>query len=122
MKLQGFIDADWAGSPSNRKTTLGGIISIRSTTVSWYNRKQRLISLRSTEAEYMVASQAACEAIWMRKMLVGLVSQQRDLTLIYCDNQSCIKLSEMYFFIISTSILISSIIIFEIVCRGELCC
>eukprot|EP00253_Pinus_taeda_P033816 PITA_33816 len=46
------------------------------------------------EAEYMVASQAACEAIWMRKILVGLFGQRMDPTMIYCDNQSCIKLYE----------------------------
>ena len=43
----------------------------------------------------MVASQVACEAIWMRKILVGLFGQQMDLTVIYFDNQSRIKLSEI---------------------------
>ena len=42
----------------------------------------------------MAASQVACEAIWMRKILVGLFGQMMDPTVIYCDNQSCIKLSE----------------------------
>ncbi len=42
----------------------------------------------------MAASQAACEAIWMRKILVGLFGQMMDPTVIYCDNQSCIRLSE----------------------------
>jgi len=42
----------------------------------------------------MVASQPACEAIWMRKNLVGLFDQRMDPTVIYCDNQSCIKLSK----------------------------
>ena len=41
----------------------GGIFIIRSTIVSWYNRKQRSVALSSAEAEYMEASQAACEAI-----------------------------------------------------------
>lgn len=63
MKLQGFKNANWAGSPSDRKRTLRGIFSVGSTTVSWYNRKQRSIALSSTEAEYMATSQAACEVI-----------------------------------------------------------
>ena len=42
----------------------------------------------------MVASQAASEAIWMRKILMGLFGQKMDPTMIYCDNQSCIKLFE----------------------------
>eukprot|EP00253_Pinus_taeda_P006031 PITA_06031 len=64
--------SDWVGSPSDRKSTLGGTFNLGSTAVSWYNMKQRLVALSSAEAEYMATSQAACEAIWMRKILVGL--------------------------------------------------
>ena len=63
VKLQGFTDADWERSPSNKKSASGGIFSIGSTTVSWYNRKHRSVTLSSTEVEYMEASQAACEAV-----------------------------------------------------------
>jgi hypothetical protein len=52
------------------------------------------VALSSTEAEYMAASMASCEAIWLRKLLAGLFDQELDPTVIYCDNQSCIKLSE----------------------------
>eukprot|EP00253_Pinus_taeda_P007495 PITA_07495 len=86
VKLCGFTDADWAGSPTDRKSTSGGVFSIGSTTVSWYRRKQRSVALSSVEAEYMAASLAACEAIWMRKFLVGLFSSHFDPTVIYCDN------------------------------------
>jgi hypothetical protein len=41
----------------------------------------------------MAVIQDACEAIWMRKILVGLVGSHLDMTVIHCDNQSCIKLS-----------------------------
>eukprot|EP00253_Pinus_taeda_P004812 PITA_04812 len=71
-KLQGFTNADWAGSPSDRKITFGGIFNLGSATISWYSQKQRSIALSSAEVEYMAASQAACEAIWMQKILVGL--------------------------------------------------
>ena len=52
----GFMDADWAGSPMDRKSTSGGIFSIGSTRVSWYSRKQRSVALSSAEAEYLAAS------------------------------------------------------------------
>jgi hypothetical protein len=39
VKLHGFTDADWAGSPIDRKSTSGGIFSIGSTVVSWYSTK-----------------------------------------------------------------------------------
>ena len=50
VKLHGFTDADWAGSPTDRKSTSGGIFSIGSTTISWYSRKQRSVALSSVEA------------------------------------------------------------------------
>ena len=87
-------NADWAGSPFDRKSASDGIFSVGSTTVFWYNRKQRSMVFNSTEAEYMATSQATCEVIWMRKILVGLFGQMMDPTVIYCDNQSFIKLSE----------------------------
>ena len=92
-KLSSFTDADWAGSPTNHKSTSGGIFIIGSIAVSWYIRKQRSMALSSAEAEYMAASLAACEAIWMRKILFGLFGSHLEPTVIYCDNQSCIKIS-----------------------------
>ena len=86
MKLCGFTDADWARSPMDRKSTSGGIFSIGSTTVSWYSKKQRYVALSSIEAVYMAVSLAACEAIWMRKILVGLFGSHLEPTVIYCDN------------------------------------
>eukprot|EP00253_Pinus_taeda_P033390 PITA_33390 len=93
VKLCGFTDADWERNPMDIKSTSGGVFSIRSTTVSWYRRKQRSVALSSVKAEYMAASLAACEAIWMRKILFGLFGSHLEPTVIYCDNQSCIKLS-----------------------------
>ena len=86
MKLQGFTEVDLAGNSSDQKSTLGGIFNLGSMLVSWYSRKQRSIALNSAEAEYMAASQATCEVIWMRKILVGLFDQRMDPTVIYCDN------------------------------------
>eukprot|EP00253_Pinus_taeda_P017476 PITA_17476 len=80
VKLCGFTDADWAGSPTDKKSTSGGIFNIRSTTVSWYSKKQRSMALNSAEAKYMAASLAACEAIWMRKIMVGLFKSHLEPT------------------------------------------
>eukprot|EP00253_Pinus_taeda_P031167 PITA_31167 len=93
VKLCGFIDADWVGNPTDRKSTSRGIFSIGSTAISWYSRKHRSVALSSAKAEYMEASLATCKAIWMRKILVGLFKSHLEPTLIYCDNQICIKLS-----------------------------
>eukprot|EP00253_Pinus_taeda_P026258 PITA_26258 len=66
----------------------------------WYKRtkevklKHRSVALSLAKAEYMVVSQATYEAIWMRKILVGMFDQQMDPTMIYCDNQISIKSSK----------------------------
>jgi hypothetical protein len=86
VKLHGFTDADWMSIPMDRKSTSGGIFSIGSIVISWYSRKHRSMALISAEAEYMVAIQAECEAIWMRKILVGLFGSHLDPTVIHCDN------------------------------------
>jgi hypothetical protein len=39
-------------------------------------------------------SVAVCEAVWLRKLLTDLFDLEMDPTVIHCDNQSCVKLSE----------------------------
>ena len=60
--------------------------------VLWFNRKQKSVSLSSAEVEYMATSQASCEALWLRKLMVELFGQELRPTIIHCDNQSCIML------------------------------
>jgi hypothetical protein len=58
--------------------------------ISWQSRKQSNIALSTTEAEYIDACSASCEAIWLRKLLTGLFDLEMRTTAILCDNQSCI--------------------------------
>eukprot|EP00253_Pinus_taeda_P021492 PITA_21492 len=94
VRLVGYADSDWAGCASDRKSTSGCCFGLGSAVVSWFSRKQQSVALSSAEAEYMAASLASCEAIWLRKMLFGLFGQPLRPSVIYCDNQSCIKLTE----------------------------
>jgi hypothetical protein len=79
---------------SRQKEHLGCCFSLGSTMITWFNRKQTSVALSSVEAEYMAVSMASCEAIWLHKLLTCLFDQELEPTVIYCDNQSCIKLSE----------------------------
>jgi hypothetical protein len=62
--------------------------------ISWFSKKQTSVALSSVEADYMATSIASCEVIWLRKLLIGLFDEELEPTVIYCDNRSCIKLSE----------------------------
>ena len=52
------------------------------------------VALSTTEAEYMASCSASSKDVWLQKILSGLFDLEMDATCIYCDNQSCIKLSE----------------------------
>jgi len=94
IRLCGYTDVDWAGNSVDRKSTSRYCFSVGSGMVSSCRRKQKSVALSSAEAEYMAARTAMCEAIWLKKMLVSLFRQRMEATSVYCDNHSCIKLSE----------------------------
>jgi hypothetical protein len=83
ISLVGYTDSEWAGCATDRKSTLGCCFGLGSGLVSWFSRKQKSVVLSSVEAEYMAANQANCEAIWLRKMLVGLFGQELPPTVIH---------------------------------------
>jgi len=62
--------------------------------VSWSLKKQPIVTLSSTEAEFVVATSCACQAIWLRRILKELHFKQPGATNIFCDNNSTIKLSK----------------------------
>jgi hypothetical protein len=62
------------------------------------------VALSYAEVEYMAASLATCEALWLRKLFMGLFGQELEATVIHCDNQSCIRLSEILCFMTVASI------------------
>ena len=62
--------------------------------ISWFSKKQSSVSLSTAEAEYIATCSACCEAIWIRKLMSRLFNLELDTTIILCDNQSCIKMTE----------------------------
>ena len=64
------------------------------TPISWSSKKQVSTTLSSTEAEYVVATQATKEAIWLRAFMKELLHPQTKATIINEDNQGAIELSK----------------------------
>lgn len=63
--LEGYADADWGGDSSTRKSTSGYVFKIGNCTISWRSKRQSIVALSSTEAEYVALSHATQEAIWL---------------------------------------------------------
>jgi hypothetical protein len=94
-KLVGYVDADWGRDTEDRKSTSGYIFKIFQCAVSWCSRKQACTALSSTEAEYIALSQAICEGLWIKKLLLDLkFIQENEKIVIMEDNQSTIYVAK----------------------------
>jgi len=97
--LIGYTDSDFAGDLDDRKSTSGYVFSISGAAVSWKSKKQSLVSLSSTEAEYIACSEAIREGIWLRRLYQEIISGQSSpsnhtIQLILSDSQGAICLAK----------------------------
>ena len=93
-KLEGYSDADWGNSDFDRKSISGYVFLFGNAPISWASRKQRTVAVSTMEAEYMAASLATREAIWLRTLLTEIGLLQNKPTLPNIDNQSAIDFSK----------------------------
>jgi hypothetical protein len=93
VTLKGFTDSDFAGDRDNRKSTSSYFFTLCGTVISWKSQLQKIVALSSTEAEYIAASDAFKEGIWLSGLLkeLGFVDEN---AILYSDNQSAIHLSK----------------------------
>jgi hypothetical protein len=93
--LVGYTDSDWAGDTSDRKSTGGFVFLLAGGAISWRSKKQTIVALSTTEAEYIAASEASREALWLQGLIGNLTrltttSFQVVPTTIYTDSTGCL--------------------------------
>jgi len=93
VTLIGFCDADWAGSEDDNRSTSGYAFSFGIGVFSWSSMKQNTVALSTAEAEYVSASEATAQAIWLRFVLDDLGEMQAEATPLFCDNMSAISMA-----------------------------
>jgi len=91
--LIGFSDADHAGDCDDRKSTSGVFFFLGQNPVSWQSQKQRVVALSSCEAEYIAGATAACQGVWLSRLLADLVNAKVVAPLLYIDNKSALALA-----------------------------
>ena len=62
--------------------------------ISWSLKKQHIVALSSTEAEYIAQTHAAKEVLWLHSFLRELCSAPDDPLILNCDNQGAITLAK----------------------------
>ena len=91
--LEGYADAD-GSMHEDRKAISGYTFMIDGGAVSWCTKKQEIISLSTTEAEYVAATHTAKEALWLRTLIGELYGKVQEPMTLYSDNQSAIALTK----------------------------
>eukprot|EP00253_Pinus_taeda_P022978 PITA_22978 len=61
----------------DRKSTSGYVFHMGSGAISRASKKQPIVALSTAEAEYVAATAATCQAVWMRSMLRSLGQEQK---------------------------------------------
>ena len=93
-QLIGYSDSDWCGDKVDRRSTSGYVFKFMNAVISWSSKKQNIVALSSCEAEYVSASDAAQQMLWLESLLdelkVGYVKPVQLLV----DNKSAISLAK----------------------------
>lgn len=92
LNLVGFSNSDYAGDKDTRRSTTGYLFELANGPITWCSKRQSTVSLSTTEAEFIVASEAVQEAVWLRELLSDVGLQCKEPSILYVDNQSAIRL------------------------------
>ena len=67
-----YMDSNFAGNISERKSTMGYCFFLVRGVISWCSKKQCTVSTSTTEAEYIIIGHAARQAVWLQQFLIEL--------------------------------------------------
>lgn len=94
-RLIGFVDSDFANCEDSRKSTTGYVFLFAGAPISWSSKRQSTIAQSTMDAEYIAASEAARDAVWIRNFLNDL--RIRDIAVktvpLGIDNNCALKLT-----------------------------
>lgn len=92
--LVAFTDSDWGSDIDKRRSCTGYVIKLSNAAVIWHSKRQAIVALSSTEAEYIALSSCVCEVMWAKQFLAEICNTEKKKVSVMCDNQSAIKLSD----------------------------
>ena len=91
--LLGYVDSDWAADIRHRRSISGIVFKMAGAAIAWKCRVQPTVSLSSTEAEFLAASDAGKMTLYLRSILDELDIPQRFATVLYEDNRGALLMA-----------------------------
>ena len=92
----GFTNLDYQLDLDFKKSTSGCVFTLGGGAISWRSVKQSCIANSTMEAEYVATSEAAKEAVWLKKFLsdLGVMRMEQVLITLFCDNSGVVAQSK----------------------------
>jgi hypothetical protein len=90
--LLGFSDSDLAGDLDSRKSTTGILFFLGGSEISWQSAKYKVVALSSCDAEYTAAATAACQGVWLARLLSEIRQSTVSRPVLRVDNKYAISL------------------------------
>ncbi|XP_062108868.1 secreted RxLR effector protein 161-like [Humulus lupulus] len=91
VTLEGFVDVDSAAIKDTRRSTTSYVFTTNGDCICLKSQLQSVLSLSTTEADFMATTEAFKEAIWLQEMLEEL-KKMKGKAKKYSDSQSSIHL------------------------------
>ncbi|KAL0373285.1 UNVERIFIED_CONTAM: Retrovirus-related Pol polyprotein from transposon TNT 1-94 [Sesamum radiatum] len=90
--LEGYIDASFQFDEDDAKSQSRFVFKLNGGMVAWKSLKQDTTADSTTEAEYIAASEATKDAVWMKNYIqeLGVVLSIAEPVVIFCDNNGAI--------------------------------
>ena len=89
--LHCYVDASWAEDVDTRHSQTGYVFCYGNAAISWHSHLQHLVTLSSTEAEYVALGEAVKEALYLRNLFRELLNADIPPIALLEDNQSTMK-------------------------------
>ncbi|XP_076888364.1 secreted RxLR effector protein 161-like [Bidens hawaiensis] len=90
--LHGYSDSSHRVDMDDGRSTSGLIFYYGTSPISWVSQKQGTMALSSCEAEFMAAASAACQALWLRGLLLEMTGEKEEIVTLKVDNSLAIAL------------------------------
>jgi reverse transcriptase-like protein/LTR polyprotein gag-polypeptide-like protein/gag-pre-integrase-like protein/Pol polyprotein len=88
--IKAYSDSDWGGCLDTSRSTAGWVLTMSGSPISWSSKRQSVVALSSTEAEYMATSETGKEVVWFQYLSEEIYEPIRIK--LYMDNAGAIKL------------------------------